>query len=59
MFENEKAYKAYIDGMDQYIKNLKKMKKENPERAREKARESLVESGVFNSDGTPKKNICD
>ena len=44
MFENEKAYKAYIDGMDQYIENLKKMKKENPERAREKARESLVES---------------
>ena len=35
------------------------LKKENPERAREKARESLVESGVFNSDGTPKKNICD
>lgn len=56
MFENEKAYKAYIDGMDQYIE---KLKKENPERAREKARESLVESGVFNSDGTPKKNICD
>ena len=31
MFENEKAYKAYIDGMDQYIENLKE-----PERRREK-----------------------
>lgn len=27
MFENEKQYKAYIDGMDQYIENLKKMKR--------------------------------
>ena len=54
----DKLHKQWID-MDQYIENLKKMKKENPERAREKARESLVESGVFNSDGTPKKNICD
>lgn len=59
MFENEKAYKAYIDGMDEYIKNLKKMRKNNPEKAKEKALESLVESGIFNANGTPKKKICD
>ena len=59
MFENEKQYKAYIDGMDQYIENLKKMRKENPEKARKNAVENLIESGIFNPNGTPKKKVCD
>ena len=58
-FENEKEYKSYIRGMDQYIEKLKKMRKDNPGQAKRKALESLVESGVFNDDGTPKKKICD
>lgn len=59
MFENEKEYKSYIQGMDQYIEKLRKMRKANPGQAKENARESLVESGVLNEDGTPKKKICD
>ena len=43
----------------QYIEKLKKMRKDNPGQAKQKALESLVESGVFNDDGTPKKKICD
>lgn len=58
MFENEKQYKAYIDGMDQYIENLKKMRTKNPEQARKDAIENLIESGIFNPNGTPKKKIC-
>ena len=45
MFENEKEYKSYIRGMDQYIEKLKKMRKDNPGQAKQKALESLVESG--------------
>lgn len=59
MFENEKEYISYIQGMDRYIEKLKKMRKDNPGKAKEKALESLIESGVFNDDGTPKKKICD
>ena len=58
MFENEKQYKAYIDGMDQYIEHLKKMRTENQEQARKDAVENLIESGIFNLNGTPKKKIC-
>ena len=45
--------------MDRYIEKLKKMRKDNPGKAKEKALESLVESGVFNDGETPKKKICD
>ena len=37
MFENEKEYKSYIRGMDQYIEKLKKMRKDNPGQAKQKA----------------------
>lgn len=52
-------YLSYIQGMDAYIKWLKILKKENPKRAKQIARKSLIDSGVLNRDGTPKKNICD
>lgn len=59
MFENEKEYQDYIDGMDRYIEKLKKMRRDNPKEAKEKAIKSLIDSGVFNKDGTPKKRICE
>lgn len=57
--QNEKTYKAYIEGIDDYIEQLEKMNKVNPEAARKEAMESLIRSGVLNSDGKPKKQICD
>mgnify|MGYP000153715467 FL=1 len=61
MFENqnERTYKAYIEGIDDYIEHLEKMNKVNPEAARKEAMESLIRSGILNSDGKPKKQICD
>ena len=60
MFENEKEYKSYIRGMDQYIEKLKKMRKDNPGQAKQKALESLVESGVHGCDiSTYKKVLID
>ena len=44
MFENEKEYKSYIRGMDQYIEKLKKMRKDNLGQAKQKALAS--ESGI-------------
>ena len=58
MSENEKVYKAYIDGMDKYIKELNKMEKSNPEKAKKRAVKSLLESGVFDTNGITKDNIC-
>lgn len=52
-------YLSYIQGMDAYIKWLKILKQENPKRAKQIARKSLIDSGVLSKDGTPKKNICD
>lgn len=48
-----------LNDMDKYIGNLKRIRKENPELAKELATKSLIGSGVFNEDGTPKKNIVD
>ena len=48
-----------LNGMDRYIENLKAIRKENPDLAKEMAVQSLIESGVFNEDGTPKENIVD
>ena len=36
----------------------KKMRTKNPEQARKDAIENLIESGIFNPNGTPKKKIC-
>lgn len=48
-----------LENMDKYIESLKTIRKENPELAKEMAVQSLIESGVFNEDGTPKENIVD
>ena len=48
-----------LNDMDEYINKLKKVRKENPELAKEMVVQSLIESGVFNEDGTPKENIVD
>ena len=44
MFENERVYKQYIDGMDEYIQNLTRLQKEDPEQARKQAQASLKRS---------------
>lgn len=48
-----------LDNMDKYIESLKTIREENPELAKEMAVHSLIESGLFNEDGTPKENIVD
>lgn len=45
--------------MDRYIESLNMKQKENPELAKAMAVQSLIESGIFNEDGTPKENIVD
>lgn len=59
MFENEKMYKQYIEGMDQYIQELTELKKVDPEKAKAQAKESLQRSGILNSKGKIKSNICE
>lgn len=59
MFENEKMYKQYIEGMDQYIQELTELKKGDPEKAKAQAKESLRRSGILNSKGKIKSNICE
>lgn len=56
---NEMNYTSYITAMDNYIETLKRKKEKNPETAREEAINSLIESGLFKEDGTPKAQICD
>ena len=51
-------YQKEIEMMEEYILQLKKDFKENPKLAKQKAIESLIVSGLFNLDGTPKKEIC-
>lgn len=58
MFNDEMEYKAYIKGMDDYIEKLKTMESLNPNEARQKAKESLIRSGILEQDGTPKRQIC-
>ena len=58
MFENERVYKQYIDGMDEYIQNLTRLQKEDPEHARKQAQASLKRSGILNKNGIMKKEIC-
>lgn len=48
-----------LENMDKYIESLKTIRKDDPELAKEMAVQSLIESGVFNEDGTPKENIVD
>ena len=57
MFENERVYKQYIDGMDEYIQNLTRLQKEDPEQARKQAQASLKRSGILNKNGIMKKEI--
>lgn len=59
MFKDEKTYKAYMEKMDTYIRELEKLNEVNPEEAKRQARESLIRSGILNTDGSPKKQICD
>ena len=55
MFENERVYKQY---MDEYIQNLTRLQKEDPEQARKQAQASLKRSGILNKNGIMKKEIC-
>ena len=53
----EVEIKQYLKGMDEYIQHLKILNVTNPDLAKINAINSLIISGVFNKDGTPKKNI--
>ena len=48
-----------LNDMDKYIGNLKRIRKENPELAKEFAKKSLIESGILNPDGSIKEKIVD
>lgn len=48
----------YLQGMDEYIQWLKDFSKTNPEEAKKYCRQSLIDSGVLNSDGSVKDRIC-
>ena len=48
-----------LNNMDKYIERLITIRKEDPELAKEMTIRSLIESGLFNEDGTPKENIVD
>lgn len=48
-----------INEMDLYIELLKQLGIENPLRAKEFAKKSLIESGILNPDGSIKKYIID
>lgn len=45
------SYKSYINDMDEYIAKLKELKKENPDEAQKKARNSLKKTGMWNDKG--------
>lgn len=48
-----------INEMDLYIELLKQLRIENPLKAKEFAKKSLIESGILNPDGSIKKYIID
>ena len=48
-----------LNEMDLYIELLKQLRVENPLKAKELAKKSLIESGILNSDGSIKKYIID
>lgn len=56
---NEMNYTSYITALDNYIESLKRKKENNPETAKAEAIDSLIKSGLFNEDGTPKTQICE
>lgn len=48
-----------LNEMDLYIELLKQLRIENPLKAKELAKKSLIESGILNPDGSTKKYIID
>lgn len=50
---------SYLKSMDDYIDKIKTEAKTNPCEAKRKAVQSLIATGCFNEDGTPKSEICD
>ncbi len=47
----------YLEGMQRWLKAFELLIQKNPEKARREARRSLIQTGVLNRDGTPKKQI--
>lgn len=50
--------KKYVEGMDKYIDDFKELMKTNPAQAKEKARKSLMSSGILDKNGEIKNSIC-
>ncbi len=49
--------KSYVEGMQQSLQAFQLLMKTNPQEARRQALQSLIRSGIFKKDGTPKKHI--
>lgn len=56
--KTEQEYQNYLSEMDLYIEQLKEDARKDPEGAKERAKQSLISSGILFPDGTPKKHIC-
>lgn len=56
--KTEKEYQDYLHEMDIYIEQLKEDARKDPEGAKERAKQSLISSGILHSDGTQKEHIC-
>ncbi len=47
----------YLEGMQQWLHDFELLMQNDPEAARKQALQSLIQSGIFKKDGTPKKRI--
>lgn len=57
--KTEQEYQNYLSEMDLYIEKLKEDARKDPAGAKERAKQSLISSGILHSDGTQKEHICD
>jgi len=48
-----------VDEMELYLEGLRQLATEDPVKAKEMARESLIKTGVLNEDGSVKEHIVD
>ncbi len=55
MYDND--YKDLVDKMKAYLKALEKLSNDDPEKAREVAKESLIKTGVLDENGEEKEKI--
>lgn len=49
--------KSFAEQMKEYVERLRRQAKTSKETAAQEAMKALIETGVLNSDGSPKKRI--